>query len=188
VSARAPERAAGQAKGGTDLDRRRLIAAALAVSAGALAWRRSPAEVRAPHAPATDVPPSDAPPADLDPAATALLGILAAPAAAARLGAAYLAAHPDEADMEVLVQQLSRALVERTGAFPKTRAAMLSALTALVAEEYVTATPVRADGWLLAPSEARLYALAAMGERTARAVPVDAPDSARVPAGRQVAP
>jgi hypothetical protein len=39
---------------------------------------------------------------------------------------------------------------------------MLDALTRVVSAEYCSGPLVRADGWLLAPSEARLYALAAL--------------------------
>ena len=135
---------------GPGLDRRRFIAAALALFTGALAWRRSLADVALGAAGIDDTGP------------TALLSTLAKPAAAARLGAAYLSAHPDEADLGLLVHQLTGALgtgIETADASPET---LIQALVDQVEQEYCTAPLVRADGWLLAPSEARLYALAAL--------------------------
>jgi hypothetical protein len=87
-----------------------------------------------------------------------LLTVLTDPAAAARFGRAYLAAHPDEADVEILVGRLSASLSAHTGATDSAAAA----ITELVQAEYVTEALLRVDGWLLAPSEARLYAVAAL--------------------------
>jgi hypothetical protein len=138
------------------LDRRRFIAAALAVSAAMLPWQRSLADTataaagihRAAGAGGTS--------------ATALLGTLGNPAAAGRLGAAYLSAYPDEADLDVLVHQLTGALGTGADTAAVSQEALMQALVDRVEQEYCTAPLVRADGWLLAPSEARLYALAAL--------------------------
>ena len=129
------------------LDRRRFIAAALALTAGALTCRQPLAGT-----------PTGGSGADT----SALLGTLGEPAAAGRIGAAYLATHPDEAHPDRLAQQLSRALGMHTGTPPASSEALIRALDDLVAAEYCVAPLVRADGWLLAPSEARLYALAAL--------------------------
>ncbi|WP_295882209.1 hypothetical protein [uncultured Thiohalocapsa sp.] len=143
----------GASTGPSSLDRRRFIAAALAFTAGALGWRGAGAD-----AAATDI----ATDARADAGAAALLGPVSAPAAAARIGSAYLAAQPQAASPDQLVRELSRALLAATGSVPSTTEAMLTALTRLIAAEYCTGPLVRADGWLLAPSEARLYALAAL--------------------------
>lgn len=128
------------------LDRRRFIAAALALTAGA-------ATLRQPLAGLPDGGEADAP---------ALLATLGDSAAAGRIGAAYLAAHPEEASPDLLVQQLTGSLGIGSDALPATQSALLRALVNQVEQEYCTAPLVRADGWLLAPSEARLYALAAL--------------------------
>lgn len=141
MSTTAPE------SGPRGLHRRDFIAAALAFTTGALILRRASADA-----------PADAAAAG----ASALLGTLDAPAAAARIGRAYLGTQPQEADLDSLVQQLSEALAAQGGAVPDTREAMLDALARTVSAEYCAGDLVRADGWLLAPSEARLYALAAL--------------------------
>lgn len=138
------------------LDRRRFIAAALALSAGALPWRQSLADTatgaeslhRAADAGSTS--------------ASALVGTLGNPAAAGRLGAAYLASYPDEADLEVLLHHLTGALGMAADTADASQEALMQALVGQVEQEYCTAPLVRADGWLLAPSEARLYAVAAL--------------------------
>jgi hypothetical protein len=131
------------------VDRRRFIAAALAFTTGALTWRGAGADA----------------PAGADGAnagASALLAPLTASAAAARIGNAYLAAQAQAASPDRLVRELGQALTAATGSVPSTPEAMLTALTSLIAAEYCSTPPVRADGWLLSPSEARLYALAAL--------------------------
>ena len=137
----------------TPLDRRRFIAAALAFTAGALTWQPSLA---------------GAPVDDGAAATAALLAPLGEPAAAARIGAAYLAAYPEEGDLDRLVLRLRHALRMDSRAAPAGAEALLTALTELVQQEYSTAPLVRADGWLLAPTEARLYALAALARGSAR--------------------
>lgn len=140
---------AGATAGVSRSDRRRFIAAALAFSTGALVWRGAGASAVAGGA-AVDV------------GTSALLGTLSARAAAARIGTAYLAAQRQTPTPDLLVQELGQALAAAQGSIPTTPEAMLAALTGLVEAEYCGGRLVRADGWLLAPSEARLYALAAL--------------------------
>jgi hypothetical protein len=129
-----------------DPTRRRFIAAALALTAGGLLPQALLAGA-APGATGT---------------AAEFTTVLADPAAAGRLGRAYLDDHPAEADAGTLVRWLDLALAARDGAAASSRADLTAALAALVQDEYVSAPVVRVDGWLLAPSEARLYALAAL--------------------------
>jgi hypothetical protein len=94
--------------------------------------------------------------------ASELLASLSAPAAAARIGNAYLAAQPQEASQDLLVRELGQSLIASTGAIPSTPEAMLAALSSVMEREYCTSQLARGDGWLLAPTEARLYALAGL--------------------------
>lgn len=142
----------GTANNSSDgLTRRHFLAAALSLAASGLSV--SKAEPAA--APDTE-------PNTRQTASTDLLGVLADPAAAARFGRAYLAAHPAEADLDALIDQLRAAVSSRHGSLPTDADALTAALVAVVEQEYATLPPGRVDGWLLAPSEARLYALAAL--------------------------
>jgi hypothetical protein len=123
---------------GLTLSRRQLLTAALGLLVGPLA--------AGPGIAAAQLPPAS------------LLRVLTDPAAAVRFGRAYLADHPDEADLEVLVGRLRASL----GTEPSAADSAAAAIVELVQAEYVTETLLRVDGWLLAPSEARLYALAAL--------------------------
>jgi hypothetical protein len=62
----------------------------------------------------------------------------------------------------VLIDQLSAAVSNRHGSVPANPRALTAALVSVVELEYATLPPGRVGGWLLAPSEARLYALAAL--------------------------
>jgi hypothetical protein len=84
--------------------------------------------------------------------------------AAARIGRRYLAEHPNEQDGQWLHARLSAALSEQglsseVGAASHTFAA---ALETLILTEYRSQPLQPVDGWLLAPSEARLSALVAL--------------------------
>lgn len=125
------------------LDRREFIAAAVALTTGAMLPRALCA-------------------ADPHDSAAGFVAVLSDADAGARLGATYLAAHPQEADAAVLVARLRQALQEQSPRFALDPAALGPRLIELVQQEYVRAPLVRVDGWLLAPSEARLYALAAL--------------------------
>lgn len=85
-------------------------------------------------------------------------------AAAARLGAAYLVTHPHEADMEGLwrrIQAAGRAMVPEE--LPGSDAGRLRWFQRLMRAEYAYGEGVLVEGWLLSASEARLYAMAALG-------------------------
>jgi hypothetical protein len=139
------------------LSRRDFINAALAVAAGWLLPKRIcvAAEAR--------------PDADM-------FTILSDPDAAGRLGRAYLAGHSDEADANKLSELLRNALQAYPGGLFACPSALKSAFVALVLDEYVSLPMVTVDGWLLAPSEARLYALAALSDGLPPAfqIPVEA--------------
>ncbi len=102
---------------------------------------------------------SDTPPAI---SSGALIATLSDPAAARQLGQRYLAEHPGEQDVNRLVDQLLARLSAQQGRVPTDRIALQQAFTALIQHEYISAPLLSVDGWLLAPSEARLYALAAL--------------------------
>jgi hypothetical protein len=145
AAGREPETSAG-------VNRRAFIAAALALVSG----------LGAPSRPAAA--------AGGGPAPAALVTGFADPGAAARVGRVYLREHPSEAGIARLSERLAAALGANgralAAASPET---LIPALAALVRTEYASAPLVRVDGWLLAPSEARLYALAALAEPAAAA-------------------
>jgi hypothetical protein len=138
-------------RGGRALTRRQFIAAALSLTAGGLSM--SLAEATAARGSESNAPLS---------ASADMLEVLSDPAASARFGRAYLAEHPAEADVKVLIEQLSAAVGSRRGTVPTDPDALTAALVAVIEHEYATLPPRRIGGWLLAPSEARLYALAAL--------------------------
>lgn len=87
------------------------------------------------------------------------------PLAAARLGAAYLAAHPDEAAPGVLLRAIEAALggpVDPATAGGVDAAALAARLEAVVRADYRRGDAVSVNGWVLSRTEARLYALAAL--------------------------
>jgi len=143
-----------------DRNRRAIVAGgALALvlggAAGIVDRRRddTPPSTGPATAPTTDPPsttaPDDAaaPPLDVDlDAALATGGI-------ARIGARYLADHPDEADADALLA----ALPTGDGA-----ADPVAAASGIVADEYRDGVTVVVDGWVLARSEARAAALIAL--------------------------
>lgn len=93
----------------------------------------------------------------------ALLSFLTDPGAASWLGQRYLADHPQEHDANRLADQLMAALsAQSPDQVPDDPIALGQALIALVEQEYASAPLILVDGWPLAPSEARLYALAAL--------------------------
>jgi hypothetical protein len=80
------------------------------------------------------------------------------------LGQHYLATHPGERDPDRLSDALFRALGATDGitGSPDSPSRLAAALTRLILSEYRSGRLQQVDGWLLAPSEARLYALAAV--------------------------
>jgi hypothetical protein len=78
-------------------------------------------------------------------------------AGAAYLGRRYLQAHPSEARRDVLVRRL-------VGTNAPTSAREASrAVAARIRSDYAAGRTVRVDGWVLSRTEARLYALVAIG-------------------------
>ncbi|MGB5833875.1 MAG: hypothetical protein WBG92_18070 [Thiohalocapsa sp.] len=134
--------------GGPTLTRRRFVAVALAMVGGGLPSALF-AESAADHA-------------------SALFAVLTEPGAAVRFGRAYLQGHPTESDSAVLTELLSSALGTQDGALPTTQESLINALVNLVQNEYANGPLLRVNGWLLAPSEARLYALASLASTTPR--------------------
>jgi hypothetical protein len=77
------------------------------------------------------------------------------PRAAARIGAAYLAAHPEEHSRSVLYRLLEPVLSGQT-------AEPIAALQQQVRADYMHNAVVSVTGWVLSVTEARLYALIAV--------------------------
>jgi hypothetical protein len=116
---------------------------------------------------------------------SALLATLSDPAAAGWLGRLYLAEHPHEQDTNGLVDELWNALKAAQGEVPSDGQTLRQALISLIQQEYVSAPIQRVDGWLLAPSEARLYALAAMATSSRQVhLPTDRATEWRTPRPR----
>ncbi len=82
-------------------------------------------------------------------------------AAAARLGALYLATHRDEAARETLVARIAAAIQAAKPGFDVStaRGELRQAVRMAIAADFAAARMVDVDGWLLAQTEARLYAL-----------------------------
>jgi hypothetical protein len=96
-------------------------------------------------------------PARGDPRAGALLGLTRHPASAARVGAAYLATRPAEADTARLVEALWPD--PDPGDDP---AALARAFAARMRDDFTQGRTARVEGWVLSASEARLCALHAL--------------------------
>lgn len=115
-----------------------------------------------------------------------LLTTLSDPSAASWLGQHYIAEHPDDQDVNRLVDKLVAALNARQGQLPTDSLALRQALIDLIQREYIDAPLRSVGGWLLAPSEARLYALAALSGNSQQAQ-IPAPSLAHLPAPRPMA-
>lgn len=84
--------------------------------------------------------------------------------AVARLGNAYRAAHTEEQDAAVLLEAIDRALAAAGAADTAAQsAALATAMQQRVRDEYTRGEVVRVTGWILSVTEARLYALVALG-------------------------
>jgi len=83
---------------------------------------------------------------------------------AARLGRAYLDAHPEYRHCHALLTDIERAVKKHDVSTPLTADAQqtASALNGLLRKEYAHGEVVSVAGWVLSKTEARLYALAAM--------------------------
>ena len=93
-----------------------------------------------------------------------LAHIIGDPEASARLGRAYLAAHPEYYRGDKLVADIQQALAEHaaSAAFTSDPQRTATALQLLVREEYISGEAEAVTGWILSITEARLYALAAL--------------------------
>jgi hypothetical protein len=83
---------------------------------------------------------------------------------AARLGRAYLDAHPETRHCHALLTDIERTLQKQDATVSLTTDAdqTASALQALLRKEYAHGEVVSVAGWVLSETEARLYALVAM--------------------------
>ena len=90
------------------------------------------------------------------------------PEAAAHLGRAYLDAHPEYDNSNMLVTDILRALarydVSATAGAPEKLRQTVAALQQLLRHEYAQGEIVTVNGWVLSVTEARLYALAVFKE------------------------
>lgn len=151
------------------INRRRFIRIAIELAAAPFAARAAASSL-APSSPASPSNGNGAAASD-GPAAIspqALLATLSDPGAAGRLGRSYLVEHPQEQDLNRLIDRLLAALDADQGQVPTDEIALQKALIGLIQHEYITAPLRSVDGWLLAPSEARLYALAALATTAQR--------------------
>ena len=82
--------------------------------------------------------------------------------AAARVGRAYLAANPGEANLDTLLAAIDTGLGgELEGAEGDTQR-VLAALQRAVRAEYLRGESVNVQGWVLSVTEARVYAVSAL--------------------------
>jgi hypothetical protein len=91
---------------------------------------------------------------------SALLSVLSDRAAAAAVGAAYLAVTPAEADRLLLLNRLAAAL-NVVASLPDA-AALRARVAARVGQDFAAGATCSVDGWVLSRTEARLDALAAV--------------------------
>jgi hypothetical protein len=92
-----------------------------------------------------------------------LTGVLRRPASAARVGRAYLRAHPTEASATQLLDRLTTGWPERDAELERLSTAQLRRrLQAAVRADFAAGRTVAVRGWILAASEARLLGLAAL--------------------------
>ena len=92
-------------------------------------------------------------------------------AAAGRLGRSYLAGHPAELDFQRLADGVlgSLRLPAAADAIDSPPESVLIARARrVVVDDYVAGRVVDIDGWVLSITEARLYALAALGDHNLR--------------------
>jgi hypothetical protein len=82
--------------------------------------------------------------------------------AAARIGRSYLAAHPGEQNLDKLLEAIDAALGGALGEAGGASQSILSALQSVVPAEYRRGESVEVQGWVLSPTEARVYAALAL--------------------------
>ena len=92
-----------------------------------------------------------------------LAGLFSRPASAARVGRAYLRAHPAEAEVERLLGALTAGWPEGAAQIERLSTAQLRRrLGAVIRADFAAGRTVAVGGWVLAASEARLFGLAAL--------------------------
>ncbi len=89
------------------------------------------------------------------PAVERLADLLPADEGTRRVGNAYLASHPDEADVPTLVGALTRSL-------DLSRSDLAAEVAEVIGSELSSRRIVVLEGWIAAPTEARLAALVTM--------------------------
>jgi hypothetical protein len=96
--------------------------------------------------------------------AGALRLALRSPESARVVGRAYLATHPDEADPVQLLAAIEAAggIGRSVARQPIDATALARAVAEAVRDDFLDRRTVRVDGWVLARTEARLCALAAL--------------------------
>jgi hypothetical protein len=96
--------------------------------------------------------------------AAALVAALRSPASAAAIGAAYLRAFPADADAELLATALGAdaTIGPRLDADRPDPEGLALAVAQAVRADFVHRRTVKLDGWVMARTEARLCALAAL--------------------------
>lgn len=99
--------------------------------------------------------------------AKSLGAVLGSHESALAVGRAYLAAHPDEANLPRLLGAIEAAAGIGDDAAlplpPQRHAATAQAVALAVREDFLERRTVKIDGWVLARTEARLCALIALG-------------------------
>ena len=89
-----------------------------------------------------------------------IAGIFTRPLSAARIGRAYLRAHPDQARLDRLLQELAAGWPGGAGHLERLSTAQLRRrLNRKIRADFAAGRTVTVEGWVLAESEARLFAL-----------------------------
>ena len=86
--------------------------------------------------------------------------------AAARIGRAYLAANPGEANLDTLLAAIDAGLDGELEAANGDRQRVLTVLQRAVRTDYLRGNSVNVQGWVLSVTEARVYALLALAAAT----------------------
>ena len=105
----------------------------------------------------------------LDPFAAQWQRLFSRPDSASAIGQVYLQANPQEADAAWLVEQITQDMAGRVVDFAGVRGDDLKTLLQeRIRQDFAEENTVKLNGWMLARTEARLYALATL-MRPARA-------------------
>jgi hypothetical protein len=100
-------------------------------------------------------------PTATDPIEDSLAALFSDREAARAVGLRYLAHFPAESDRGLLRRTLSHTLI---GCSPTSPDNLRETLRNRCRQEFMTSATVLVDGWVLARSEARVYALVALGD------------------------